>query len=80
MRELCERNRQTEDHDMMSSSCTSLDAPTVKEAIRIVAQGEAVFSIMADGRLFWREREVDTDDALRAALMELAWLLRWTTP
>lgn len=31
-----------------------------------------VLSITKDGRIFWRQREVETDDDLRAAMREVA--------
>jgi len=30
-----------------------------------------ILRIESDGRLFWRQREVETDDELRAAMMDL---------
>lgn len=33
--------------------------------------GNEVFRIDGDGKIFWNKREVETDDELRAAMMEL---------
>ena len=38
----------------------------------------AVISIGPDGRLFWRGREVETDDDFRGAMMDLAAAFRNT--
>lgn len=35
------------------------------------AQQRAVIRITSEGRLFWREREVETNDDFRAAMLEL---------
>jgi hypothetical protein len=46
---------------------------TVTYALAIVgAEGEQLFAIACDGRVFWRRREIETDDELRAALTEAA--------
>lgn len=34
-------------------------------------QGKPVVVIKPDGRIFWHEREVETDDDFRAAMLEL---------
>ena len=36
---------------------------------------EEVIRIAPDGRLFWHQREVETDDAFRGAMLELAYRL-----
>lgn len=35
------------------------------------AETEEVLQVTQDGRIFWRQREVETDDALRSAMMGL---------
>ena len=40
-------------------------------AISISPMGEEVIRIEKDGRIFWRKREVETDDEFRAAMMDL---------
>lgn len=41
-----------------------------------LSSGVEVIRIAADGRLFWRQREVDTDADFRAAMLDLAGALR----
>lgn len=39
---------------------------------RVGVASETILEIKADGRLFWRGREVETDDDLRKAMVELS--------
>jgi hypothetical protein len=41
------------------------------EYIQLSQQVDEVFRIGNDGRIFWKDREVETDDDLRVALAEL---------
>ena len=51
----------------------SLDSSAKPEyALQISNAGaQEIISIRMDGRVFWRGREVETDDDFRAAMMEL---------
>ena len=40
--------------------------------IIVNSESEKVIRIAKDGRLFWHQREAETDDDFRAAMMELA--------
>lgn len=47
------------------------DMTTMNYAFRVSdPDGKPVFSVACDGRVFWRDREVETDDDLRASLQE----------
>ena len=52
------------------------DASTVsipnEYALQFHAASETIISIATNGRIFWRGREVETDDDFRAAMIELA--------
>ena len=41
--------------------------------------GKEVMRIAPDGRIFWKQREVETDDEFRAAMLELkdALMRKW---
>lgn len=39
--------------------------------LKVAAPGRAIFAITGDGRLFWREREIETDAELKQALLDL---------
>ncbi len=48
----------------------SVITPTDVLAIR--AEGEEVIKITPEGDIYWRGREVETDDDFKGAMMELA--------
>ena len=49
-----------------------IKAPAPTYALQISNAGaQEIISIKMDGRVFWKGREVETDDDFRAAMMEL---------
>ncbi len=40
------------------------------DVLRLHHAGTEIVRITADGRIFWREREVATDDEFRSAMMD----------
>lgn len=48
---------------------------TTEYALVVSNPGEEVFTIRGDGALFWRGREVTTDEQLRRALLDAAAVL-----
>jgi len=48
-----------------------LSAPEFTAALCLRGGGDEVIRIAHDGRLFWRGREVESDEALREALLDL---------
>lgn len=55
-----------------SAWAEKLTADNPANILTISTPGEVVIRIAPDGRLFWHEREVETDDDFRAAMLELA--------
>lgn len=49
--------------------CDAAMTPVLSVTNAAMAQ---VLSITKDGRIFWRQREVETDDDLRTAMKEVA--------
>ena len=53
-------------------SFTISDASNVKESRLTIGGPEEIIRIDREGKLFWRGREVETDDDFRSAMMDLA--------
>lgn len=62
--------------DLMSVAGTAEAASSLDvrhELLRVHGNGNTeVLRIASDGRIFWRGREVETDDDFRAAMIDLA--------
>jgi hypothetical protein len=54
--------------------CDNLYYPIISKVtdiVKIISPSEEIIRIDANGRIFWKSREVETDDDFRAAMIEL---------
>ena len=58
-------------HDGQMFAITKADLSAYPICFFSTVDRTEILRINADGRIFWRGREVESDDALRAAMMEV---------
>lgn len=55
-----------------SAALVGMAVPVQPDTLTIREQGTEVIRIAPEGRVFWKGREVETDEDFRSAMMELA--------